>query len=85
MFICHKEIRPKLPPTRKYAYLSRPLYKDKSGAPNLQASTIVNFINLTMNRLLVDRPLHNFRNHTKCEVRNIHKPHAGQYKMRNTL
>jgi hypothetical protein len=57
--------------TRKYAYLSRPHRKDKLVARKLQASGIFNFIDLTMNRLLVDRQLHDFRNNTKCEVRNI--------------
>ena len=57
--------------TRKYAYLSRPLRKDKLVVRKLLASGIFNFSNLTMNRLLVDRQLHDFRNSTKCEVGNI--------------
>ena len=53
---------------RKYAYLSRPYHKDKLVARKLQSSRIFNFINLTINRLLIDRQLHCFRNNTKCAL-----------------
>ena len=71
--------------TRKYAYLTRPHRKDKVVARKPQASGIFNFINLTVNRLLIDRQLQGFWNNTKCEVRNIWKPSSGQYKMRTML
>lgn len=38
--------------SRKYAHLSRPLDKDKPGAPTHQAPAIFNFISLIMNKLI---------------------------------
>jgi len=61
----------KWPATRKNAYLWRPHCKDKSGAQNLQASTIFNFINLTMNGLIEDAQLRDFQNHTKRYTQQI--------------
>jgi hypothetical protein len=54
---------------RKYAQLSRPPDKDKTGVLNHQILAIFKFTTLIINELIEDTQLRNFRNNPKCAVR----------------